>query len=142
MSPNVHDLNSSRSVWQIATSGQRELVRFLLTGLLNTAFGYGVFAACWALTTDTVYAIITSNIVGALFNFYTIRRFVFRCGNPNKTIVAFLAVYAFVLVINLLGAQVMSGLNVHPILGQAMLLPILVGTSFVLNKYLVFRRSR
>jgi putative flippase GtrA len=142
MSPHFHDLNSSRSVWKIATPGQREIVRFLFTGLLNTAFGYSVFAACWALTTDTVYAIIVSNVIGALFNFYTIRRFVFQCDNPNKTIFAFMAVYAFVLAVNLLGAQALSGLNVHPILIQGMLLPSLVGTSFVLNKYLVFRRSR
>jgi putative flippase GtrA len=119
-----------------------QFARFLMTGLLNTAFGYSVFAVVYAVSGHAIVSIVTSNIVGALFNFYSMRRFVFDSDDRASTLAKFLSVYGVVLGLNILGAQFTAELGINPLLGQAMLLPALVGTSFILNKFFVFRRSR
>ena len=117
-----------------------QLFRFLVVGAMNTLFGYSlyVFALLVGLSYQT--AVVCSTVLGAIFNFFTTGRIVFGNGALRR-IFGFLMVYGVVLLVNLalLVLLVRSGAN--KVLAQALLLPCIVALSFVLNKYLVFRKS-
>ena len=69
-------------------------VRFLLVGGLNTAFGYGIFAAMILLGVWYPVAAAVSTVLGILFNFKTTGTLVFRSPDGSRsTLVRFLAVY-------------------------------------------------
>lgn len=76
-----------------------QLLRFLLVGALNTAFGVGVY--CLAIFVGLPYFIATllSNVLGVLFNFVTTGRLVFR-NSDKRLIFRFVACYVVVYCIN------------------------------------------
>ena len=63
-------------------------VKFVLVGILNTAFGYLVFALLLFLGLHYTLAVILSTIAGVLFNFKTTGTLVFKNHN-NKLIFKF-----------------------------------------------------
>jgi putative flippase GtrA len=57
-------------------------IRFVLVGVLNTAFGYGVYCLMIWIGVPYWWATLISNVLGVLFNFKTIGVLVFE--NPNN----------------------------------------------------------
>lgn len=55
-----------------------ELWRYYKIGLINTAFGYGLFAALVALRMNLFAAQIVSHVAGAAFNYVMFSRHVFH----------------------------------------------------------------
>ena len=55
----------------------RKLWRYYQVGVVNTVFGYTVFAALIKLGVNIYVAQIISHIVGATFNYITYSRYVF-----------------------------------------------------------------
>lgn len=119
------------SVWQCT------FFRFLLVGGLNTAVGYGMYAALVLIGIDYRIAITILTVLTILFNFVTYGHLVY--GNTRKRlIVRFICVYGLIYVLN---QAMLIGLVTHGVgelLAQAAVLPIIVLTSFFLNKVWVF----
>ena len=67
-------------------------LKFIFVGILNTAFGYLIFAICIFLKCHYTLAVLISTILGILFNFKTTGCLVFK-NNNNKLILKFLLVY-------------------------------------------------
>jgi|688.fasta_scaffold981419_1 putative flippase GtrA len=115
-------------------------IRFLLVGILNTAFGYGVYAAMLWVGLNYAAAATVSTVVGVLFNFKTTGRLVFD-SKDNRLLLKFVGVYAVLYVANIGGLAVLTraGLSAY-IAGLIMLIPAAV-LGFILNKTLVFKAS-
>lgn len=111
---------------------------FVLTGAVNTVFGYGVFAIGIYIGLPYWLALVLSTILGIIFNFKTIGNFVFK-SRDNSKFFKFLMVYIILYVVNLLliDLGMILGLNAYTS-GFISLFPVAL-LSFMLNKKLVFK---
>jgi putative flippase GtrA len=120
--------------------GKRQLVAFVLVGVLNTAFGYAAFAVLLLAGLHYALAAALSTILGILFNFQTIGRLVFGSSDPSL-ILRFVGVYGVVYVLNVGALRLLQETPVPVLAGQALLLPMMAGVSFFLNQRFVFVRE-
>jgi putative flippase GtrA len=115
-------------------------IRFLAVGVMNTIFGYGVFALVFLASKSPTFAIVVATAIGVLFNFMTTGRLVF--GNRlAATIVPFVIGYGVTTGLNIVLMNVALRLGIGALLAQALSLPILVITSYLINAKIVFARA-
>lgn len=119
--------------------GDRQFLRFLAVGVLNTLFGYGVFSILVLAHLEPGIALAIATIAGVIFNYFTTGRLVFASSGIGQ-LPRFVAVYGLTFLVNLLALHRLTGAGLSPLLAQAIMLPIMVILTFVLNKLLVFRR--
>ena len=112
-------------------------LRFLLVGVLNTAFGYGVFVACLWLGMHYALAGAFSTVLGVLFNFKSTGKLVFR-SQGNGKLAHFVAVYAIIYLVNVLALGVMLQSGIPEWLGGLILLLPSAILSYILNRQFVF----
>ena len=118
----------------------RRLVKYLAVGVLNTVFGYSLYALFIYLGIHYSVAVLQSTVLGVLFNFKTIGSLVFRSRN-NALIFRFVAVYGLTYLLNVEGLKLMNSFAVNLYLaGFLMLIPLTV-LSFVLHNRFVFREN-
>lgn len=102
--------------------GPGQLLRFLATGLVNTALGYAVYALLVAASLDPTVALVVSYAIGILWNFFSHSRFVF--GNRGLSrLGAYVLTYLGLFAVNwvLLKAALAAGIG--PLMAQALLTP-------------------
>lgn len=122
----------------LRTIKKKTFLRFLLVGLLNTFFGYTIFAVFIFLGFHYIIATLISTVLGILFNFKTIGTLVFR-NSKGHLIVRFIVVYAFIYCLNIAFLKILSLLSFNMyIAGLVLLLPMAV-TAYVLNDHFVYR---
>jgi len=118
--------------------GTKEFFRFVQIGVLNTIFGYGVFALVYLVTAQPNLSMITATIFGVFFNFFTTGRIVF--GNRKASVLAsFLLGYCVALGVNIVLLNVLLELGLNGLVAQALLLPITVVLSYLINSRIIFR---
>lgn len=117
-----------------------EFKRFVLVGVLNTLFGYGLFSFFIYLGIVYPVAVLIATVLGVLFNFRTIGTLVFGVKGNNK-LMHFVFVYVVIYILNVAGlwCAEIYGLENKYIAGAVLLAPLAV-ISFVLNKSFVFNR--
>jgi putative flippase GtrA len=120
--------------------GKRQLMAFVLVGVLNTAFGYATFAVLLLAGLHYALAAALATILGILFNFQTTGRLVFGSSDPSL-IFRFVAVYGVVYVLNVGALRLLQDTPVPVLAAQALLLPLMAGISFFLNQRFVFVRE-
>lgn len=136
MSQDKGDVGVSRlpvgraDIWQI--------VRFLAVGVLNTAFGYAIFAGGVLVGLPSGIALAIAMVIGVIFNFFTLGRLVFDSRDPTR-LPRFVGVYALTYVVNLMLLRLWEGAGVGPLLAQLACLPVTVSLTFLLMRFLVFR---
>jgi putative flippase GtrA len=112
--------------------------RFIIVGIINTAFGYTLFALLIYLKFHYSIAVLISTILGVLFNFKTIGEIVFN-NKSNRLILRFGMVYFITYWLNVfiifIFKKVISE-NLY-LVGFLALIPVALIT-FFLNKYFVF----
>jgi putative flippase GtrA len=114
-------------------------LRFLAVGVLNTAFGYGVYALLIVLGLQRELALLLATVLGVLFNFKTTAVLVFRSRNP-RLLLRFVLVYAAMYALNAGLLELWcQGMQLGPLLAQALSLPVVVVLTFVAMKSFVFR---
>jgi putative flippase GtrA len=112
-------------------------IRFLLVGVLNTVFGYAVFAVFILLDLHYAVAALLSTICGVLFNFKTTGRLVF--GNrDNSLLVRFFGVYAITYVLSILYLRVCTAYQWNVLTAAAVMTPPMAILSYTLNRLFVF----
>lgn len=121
--------------------GEVRFARFLAVGVLNTAFGYGVFALGIWLGLHYSAAIACATVLGTLFNFKSTGNLVFG-SSDNGRLFRFVSVYAIVYLLNVasVGALVRLGFSEY-ISGLFVLLPLAV-VSYWLNSRFVFHNAK
>ena len=115
----------------------KQFVRFLFIGALNTVFGYAVFSLFLFLGFHYAVASLLATIVGVLFNFLTTGRFVFN-NRDHSLLGKFFLVYAVVYGCNVGALKILDALAVNLYLAGALLLLPLALLSYILNKQFVF----
>ncbi|MBH3428769.1 GtrA family protein [Pseudomonas alkylphenolica] len=112
-----------------------KLVRFLLVGLMNAAFGYGCFAAFLYLGLHYSAALFLATLLGIAFNFKSTGALVFGSRN-NKLIFRFVAGYGIVYCANVAGIAGLKTFGVDPYLaGIALILPMALLSFFINNRF-------
>ena len=115
-------------------------LRFVLTGLLNTGFGYASYAALVLTGMPLWLAVGAATLLAILFNFYSYGGLVF--GKTQKRYMpAFLAFYAALGLATYLALRALTDAGIGPLLSQAILVPLLAITGYLGMRLLVFREK-
>ncbi|MGB0660314.1 MAG: GtrA family protein [Mangrovicoccus sp.] len=108
----------------------RRLLRFLVVGVLNTVFGYAVFALLLALGLPPQPALILAFASGVAWNYHTHARLVFAAGGQGRFApygLVYLALYG----LNAVMLEALLWAEIGAALAQAIYLPIGAGLSYV-----------
>jgi putative flippase GtrA len=117
-------------------------IRFLVVGGVNTLFSYVLFSAFILSGVNYRATVLVCAVICIIFNFNTIGRIVFQ-NRDARLLARFLALYAVITLVNYFGLQLLVEVGrLHPLVGQAVVLPVIVALSFVLNRSWVFARCR
>jgi len=118
-----------------------KFIRFIFVGILNTIFGYSLFALFIYFNIHYSLAVFLSTLLGVLFNFKTIGNLVFK-SNDNSLIFRFILVYVLIYLLNItfLWLFKINGLENMYINGLLLLVPLAL-ISFVLNNKFVFIKT-
>lgn len=113
------------------------LVRFLMVGILNTIFGYSVFAIFLYVGIHYALALLLATVAGVLFNFKSTGILVFKSHN-NRLIFRFAAIYVLVYGVNVILLKLLYVQGIGPYYGGAALIVPMALLAFFLNKKFVF----
>lgn len=115
-------------------------VKFMLVGILNTAFGYGAFALLMYTGLHYSAAVVLSTIAGILFNFKTTGVLVFK-NKDNSLIFKFIAVYTLVCITGIIILRLAQIAHINLYFAGLVSTGICAVTAFLLNKNWVFKKS-
>lgn len=114
-------------------------IRFIIVGILNTAFGVGVY--CLMIFSGFPYFVATlaSNILGVLFNFKTTGKFVFE-NSDNRLILRFTLCYVLIYLINngIIKLFLQTGMNEY--WSGILATPVVAVCSFFMLKCFVYKK--
>lgn len=136
-------MNESKSTRaSLAALFRAKLARFFGVGLLNTLFGYAVYALLVLVHMPPLLALLLGTICGVIFNYFSIGRLVFRNRGGWATFIRFICAYAIVYAVN---AALLKGL-IHffplgPFVAQILCIPPSVLISWVLMNHWVYRNA-
>lgn len=116
------------------------VLRFILTGCLNTLFGYLVFSFFTWLGAHYSLAVFLVLLFGVLFNFYTYGNWVFY-NNNTKLLPKFLLVYLFLYGIDTFSLSLMLSYKINIYIAQLIVTFPLAIFTYILTKDFVFRVS-
>jgi putative flippase GtrA len=108
---------------------------------MNTLVGYSLFSLFLLLNFHYTLAVFSSTVLGVLFNFKSIGKFVFNSNN-NERIYHFIGVYVLLYLLNVSGLWGLSSIGMENmyVAGAILLAPLAI-ISFILNKNFVFNQE-
>lgn len=114
-------------------------VRFVLVGVLNTTFGYSIYAVLLFVGFDYQLANLLALSMGVFFSFKTQGHLVFENRN-DRLLGRFVMIWALIYfcVITAIGQIMSMGFNAYA--AGALVLPLSVTLSYLMQKYFVFRK--
>ncbi|MFC4276054.1 GtrA family protein [Achromobacter aloeverae] len=125
-----------------SASWRARLARFFGVGVLNTLFGYLVYAGLLLLHASPLIALLLGTLCGVIFNYFSIGRLVFRQRGGWANFVRFIVAYAIVYAVNaLLLKGLIHYLPLGPFLAQILCIPPSVLTSWVLMNQWVYKNA-
>lgn len=106
---------------------------FLIIGVLNTVFGYCVFAFFLLLHIPDYIAVILSTCLGILFNFKTTGTLVFKNKN-NKLLLRFIMNAGVICIVTIGLIKVLNGFIFNSYISGAIATSIMPFLSYYMNK--------
>lgn len=100
-------------------------LRFLAVGVLNTAFGYGVYAAGVLAGLPAQAALALQFLLGALWNYRLHARLVFAVRGWGR-LPAYVGAYLLIWALNALALRGLLAAGTGPLAAQALVLPATV----------------
>ncbi len=119
---------------------KHQAIIFILVGGLNTLFGYSLYAFFIYIGLRYPLAILFSTLLGILFNYRSIGKFVFNYSN-HDLFFKFIGVYLIIYLFNLFLIQIVHSLVVNLYFAGFIALPPSATLAFILNKHFVFRKK-
>ena len=116
----------------------RELIRFVFVGVLNTFFGYFLYAVLLTLGFGFGLALTIGTAIGVAFNFKTTGVLVFG-SRDNSLFFRFIGVYLMVYCLNFLGLWALDLIGFDPFTSGLFILVPMAAVAYVLNKCFVFK---
>ena len=117
-------------------SSARRLWRYYQAGIVNTAFGYGLFALFVALGLNMYIAQIVSHLLGMAFNYFTYSRHAFHDSEVSKS--RFIASYAVNYLLGLGALWAVSQAVASPYLAGFIAVAIVSLINYFILKHWVF----
>jgi len=120
---------------------KKQIFSFILVGILNTLVGYVLYALFIYAGLEYILSVLFATILGVIFNYKTIGKFVFDSKSKNSAI-KFILVYVIVFIVNISVIKIFKiyGYNNY-VAGFFAIIPASV-VSFVLNKFYVFKGNK
>jgi putative flippase GtrA len=122
--------------WRSAQEWKR-LWRYYQAGIVNTLFGYGIFAGFVALGINMYVAQVMSHVLGATFNYFTYSRYAFAGHDASK--LRFILSYAVNYLFSLGCLAALSFMTSSPYLAGLVSTVIVSATNYLVLRHLVFR---
>ena len=116
---------------------RKQFIAFLFVGGINTLFGYGVYAFFIFIGFHYLYASLFSRLLGFVFNFFTMGKFVFK-KMDIKLIKKFIIFNIFTYLLFIILIKLFSLWNVNVYLSGLIASGFMAILSYLINKYLVF----
>lgn len=124
--------------WRLS---EPRIIRFLGTGVVNTVFGYGVYALLVFLATPYLAALLVATVAGVVFNYYTLGRIVFNDSGGRLVFLKFVVAYGAIYIVNAaLLAFLTRAVFSSPYLAQVICVPPCVVISWLLMRYWVYKK--
>ncbi|CAM3609943.1 GtrA family protein [Arcobacter aquimarinus] len=118
---------------------KKQIINFILVGIINTIFGYSIYALFIFFGFSYIVAVLFATILGILFNFKTISRYVFK-SNAKNLIFKFIVVYFVLFITNILLIKFFKLFNIDEYFaGFLAIIPVAI-LSFLLNKFFVYKK--
>ncbi len=122
------------------TVQDKTFAKFIAVGLLNTLFGYSVFALLLFIGLHYAIATLVATVLGVLFNFKTIGTLVFKNSN-NILIIKFVGVYTITYFLNIVLLKILSTWSINMYLAGFLLLAPMAMLAYLLNRHFVFNEN-
>jgi len=117
-------------------------IRFIVVGIINTAFGVGLYCLFIYLGIPYRISVLLSTTLGVLFNFKTISKFVFKT-KENRLIFKFIASYVIVYFLNIFLIQIFLMTDIlDEYLAGIMATPIVALISYFIQRKFVFNYKK
>ncbi len=117
------------------------LARFIAVGVLNSAFGYGLYSILIYLETIPELALLVATVLGVIFNFFTTGRLAFK-NSDNSLFFRFAAVYVVIYICNATALRILVNFGIDPLVAQAALMPLSVIATFVIMRAFAFKDAK
>jgi putative flippase GtrA len=119
-----------------------KIIKFLTVGILNTIFGYVIYAGLLFSGSPYLIALLFATLVGVVFNYFSFGNIVFNGGSSWLIFLKFSTTYALIYVLNAVGlSALISYFLLSPYIAQVFCVPPSVLTSWLLMNYWVFKRA-
>lgn len=120
----------------------KTFIKFVLTGVLNTAVGYLLYAAAFYITGNKPVSLAVDYVLSIFFNFKTYSVLVFN-SHDNRKIYSFVGVYIFVYFLNwAILSLICNVFKLNAYFGQAIALTIVPVVLFFLMGHFVFHTNK
>ena len=120
------------------------VVRFVVVGLVNTAFGYALFLGFYLLVGLSAPASNgLSYLIAILLAFFLYRRFVFQASHPQsgREAIVYLVSAAVAFSLNLIVLIVLTSLGMYAPVAQIGAMITYTACFYLLNRFVVFKVS-
>ncbi len=119
-----------------------KIIKFLSTGILNTIFGYSVYATLLFIKTPYLVALLIATFAGVIFNYISFGRMVFNARGNWFVFGKFVVAYGIIYSINAALLRVFTiNFLLNPYLGQILCIPISIVISWLLMNYWVYKND-
>jgi putative flippase GtrA len=126
---------------KILDPSKKQAAKFLLAGLINSFFGYALYAALIFCGIYALLALLVSTIGGVLFNYFSFSRMVFSGIGGPMVLLRFLISYFVVYSVNsILLIVILSIDNLNPYISQIICMPITISLTWFLMRGWVYRK--
>jgi putative flippase GtrA len=125
----------------VSSLGEVQFVRFLVAGVVNTAFGLAVYLGCLHAHAAPWLALLVGTVAGVTFNFFSLGAYAFRDLSLRR-LPRFVGGYAVTYAVNLAALTLLRPLVPDPAWRQILLTVPMALFSYLLMSRLVFRRPR
>lgn len=120
------------------------IFRFLIVGILNTIFGYAIYAFLLFVNVPYLIALFIATVAGVIFNYFSFGRLVFQSLGGRFVFVKFVIAYAIVYLVNAFILEILTQKFLYdPYVGQVICIPISVILSWtIMNKWVYKNDNR
>jgi putative flippase GtrA len=137
----VHSKNYEQraSFLMLGSLTKNQYIRFIITGIINTIFGYSIFSLFIFMAFEYKMAIAISTIAGILFNYNSFKRIVFN-NSDSGGLIRFTLIALCIYFLNIQGVAIFLsyGFNIHTSFVLIFLPTTII--NYLLLKFFVFKK--
>ncbi len=130
-------------LFDLRVLAKHRIFRFLSVGVLNTIFGYVIYAILLFVNVPYLAALFIATFTGVMFNYFSFKRLVFH-GNSGRYILGkFIIAYVMVYISNAVLLDILTKIFlISPYVGQVICIPLSVALSWILLNKWVYKEDK